>query len=110
MGGMAAFTPGQTAERRREQTDKVVADKQLEFELGHDGCWVSHPYFIGPALSAFPRDNQLDRIPEIDDRPDLLPVGTGPRTLAGLAHQRARRHRLPAGLEPRTSAASPGTT
>lgn len=85
IGGMAAFTPGKTVERRREQTDKVVADKRLEFELGHDGCWVSHPYFIGPALSAFPQDDQLDRIPDVDERPDLLPSGTGPRTLAGLA-------------------------
>ena len=45
---------------------------------------MSHPYFIGPALSAFPRDNQLDRIPEIAERPELLPAGTGPRTLDGL--------------------------
>jgi malate synthase len=84
MGGMAAFTPGRTAERREEQTQKVVEDKQFEFDLGHDGCWVSHPYFIGPAKAAFIRDNQLDVIPEIDDRPDLLPVGTPPRTLEGL--------------------------
>ncbi len=84
MGGMAAFTPGKTPELRAEQTRKVVEDKRFEASLGHDGCWVSHPYFIGPALSAFPRDNQLDTAPEIDDRPDLLPVGSGPRTLEGL--------------------------
>jgi malate synthase len=51
--------------------------------MGHDGCWVSHPYFIGHAMSAFPRDNQLDVIPDID-RPDLLPRPEGPRTLDGL--------------------------
>ena len=73
-----------TAERREEQTQKVVADKQFEFELGHDGCWVSHPYFIGPAKAAFTRDNQLDVMPEIDDHPELLPVSTPPRTLEGL--------------------------
>ena len=84
MGGMAAFTPGRTAERREEQTLKVVEDKQFESRLGHDGCWVSHPYFIGPAKAAFTRDNQLDVIPEIDDQPDLLPVATPPRTLEGL--------------------------
>ncbi|MEJ2086780.1 MAG: malate synthase A, partial [Acidobacteriota bacterium] len=76
MGGMAAFTPGRTAERREEQTQKVVDDKQFEFELGHDGCWVSHPYFIGPAKAAFTRDNQLDVVPSIEDHPDLLPVAT----------------------------------
>jgi malate synthase len=84
MGGMAAFTPGKTAELRAEQTRKVVEDKRFERELGHDGCWVSHPYFIGPALSAFPRSNQLDAMPAIPDRPDLLPVATPPRTLEGL--------------------------
>jgi malate synthase len=57
--------------------------------MGHDGCWVSHPYFIGPALAPFEdvlagRDNQLDLIPDRPDRPDLLPQGTGPRTMAGL--------------------------
>jgi malate synthase len=84
IGGMAAFTPGRSAERRAEQTAKVVADKRFEAELGHDGCWVSHPYFIGPALSAFGQDNQLDvRRPGADQLP-LLPEGGGPRTLAGL--------------------------
>ena len=84
MGGMAAFTPGATAERRREQTAKVVEDKRLEAETGHDGCWVSHPYFIGPALAAFERRNQLDIVPEAPDPAALIPEGTGPMTLAGL--------------------------
>jgi malate synthase len=84
MGGMSAFTPGSTAELREEQTKKVVEDKAFEASIGHDGCWVSHPYFIGPAMSAFTRTNQLDVIPDVDERPDLLPVGGGPRTLEGL--------------------------
>ena len=84
MGGMAAFTPGRTAERREEQTQKVIDDKKFEFALGHDGCWVSHPYFIAPAMSAFTRQNQLDVIPDIDDQPELLPDATPPLTLAGV--------------------------
>ena len=84
MGGMAAFTPGGTPERRAEQTQKVVDDKEFEFSLGHDGCWVSHPYFIGPAMSAFTRENQLDITPDIDDQPDLIPQSTPPKTLDGL--------------------------
>ncbi|HUP22024.1 MAG TPA: malate synthase A [Thermoanaerobaculia bacterium] len=89
MGGMAAFTPGRTAERRAEQTAKVKADKELEFSMGHDGCWVSHPYFIGPALAAFPEQNQLGVMPDLADRPDLLPVACGPQTLDGL-HKNVR--------------------
>jgi malate synthase len=84
MGGMSAFTPGSTAELREEQTRKVVEDKAFEASMGHDGCWVSHPYFIGPAMSAFPRANQLDMVPDLGDRPDLLPRPDGPRTLEGL--------------------------
>ena len=84
MGGMAAFTPGRTAERRQEQTQKVIDDKRFEFALGHDGCWVSHPYFIAPAMAAFPEKNQLEVIPDIDDRPELLPEATPPRTLEGV--------------------------
>jgi malate synthase len=84
MGGMAAFTPGSTQELREKQTCKVVEDKEFEFSLGHDGCWVSHPYFIGPAMAAFPRKNQLEIIPDIDDRPELLPESTPPKTIDGL--------------------------
>ena len=89
MGGMAAFTPGRDATRRAEQTTKVVEDKRFEAELGHDGCWVSHPYFIGPAMDAFTAHlgdapNQLGVVPSLDGAPDLLPEGGGPRTLDGL--------------------------
>jgi malate synthase len=85
LGGMAAFTPGRTAELRAEQTAKVIADKRLEAERGHDGCWVSHPYFIGPAMAQFTRQNQLDVLHlDRDKFPDLLPRAGTPRSLAGL--------------------------
>ncbi len=85
IGGMAAFTPGKSAELRAQQTAKVLEDKRLEATRGHDGCWVSHPYFIGPALSAFTQPHQLQvRHAGRDKFPDLLPMGGTPRTLAGL--------------------------
>ncbi len=85
LGGMAAFTPGKTAELRAQQTRKVIEDKRLEAERGHDGCWVSHPYFIGPALAQFTRANQLDvRHAGRARFPDLLPQAGTPRTLGGL--------------------------
>lgn len=85
IGGMAAFTPGSDEATRLEQTRKVVEDKQLEASLGHDGCWVSHPYFIGPALQAFPEENQLHVQPDgAGDPLDLLPAMTPPHTLEGL--------------------------
>ncbi len=85
MGGMAAFTPGKTAETRELQTKKVAADKQFEASLGHDGCWVSHPYFIAIAKKPFAKTNQLDvQLEDFPRHPNLLPEGSGPKTLAGL--------------------------
>ena len=84
MGGMAPQTPGRTREMRQKQVQKVVEDKIFEAGIGHDGCWVSHPYFIGPAMQPFTRDNQLDVMPDIGERPDLLPKATGPRTMDGV--------------------------
>ncbi|MDT0631537.1 malate synthase A [Rubrivirga sp. S365] len=90
MGGMAAFTPGRDDATREAQTAKVVADKEFEASIGHDGCWVSHPYFIGPAMRPFldalgGADNQLGVLPEdLPARPDLMPQGGGPYTMDGL--------------------------
>ena len=85
IGGMSAFTPGSNEDQRQEQTNKVLQDKKNEFSIGHDGCWVSHPYFIGPALAAFPKKNQVDELlPEMDRYPDLIMDGKGEQTLQGL--------------------------
>jgi malate synthase len=84
MGGMAAFTPGKTLEEREEQARKVLSDKSREASLGHDGCWVSHPYFIGIALEAMTFENQLNVKLDMDKYPDLLPRADGPHTIKGL--------------------------
>ncbi|MBC7711943.1 MAG: isocitrate lyase [Rhizobacter sp.] len=85
IGGMSAFTPGSDEEIRELQKKRVMADKSNEFQLGHDGCWVSHPYFIGPALECFPKNNQLDFIDtDFPAHPNLMMEGSGPRTLRGL--------------------------
>jgi malate synthase len=85
MGGMAAFTPGKTAEVRDRQLAKVLEDKKWEAGIGHDGCWVSHPYFIGSAMEAFTRTDQLDVLySEAERYPDMLPQPIGPKSEAGL--------------------------
>lgn len=85
IGGMSAFTPGKDPELRKEQTAKVLADKKNEHDIGHDGCWVSHPYFITSALECFPEENQLGRtLSDQNKYPDLLPQGGGDVTEAGL--------------------------
>ncbi|MGE3611296.1 MAG: malate synthase A [Bacteriovoracaceae bacterium] len=85
LGGMTPVTPGKTPEIRKEQIEKVFIDKKREAEWGHDGCCVSHPYFIGPALEAFPFINQLNKtLPSFDKYSNILPQGIGPYTLDGL--------------------------
>lgn len=85
MGGMSAFTPGKDFETRKLQTEKVIADKKREANIGHDGCWVSHPYFIGIARKQFEKINQLDVLQEgLAEEPDLLPQPVGPKTIDGL--------------------------
>ena len=92
MGGMAPQTPGKTEELREKQVAGVVADKEFEASIGHDGCWVSHPYFIGPAMKPFKekldaegKKNQREVMPDIPAKPDLLPKGgVGPKTLDGI--------------------------
>lgn len=85
IGGMSAFTPGQDADIRKLQTEKVIADKSREASIGHDGCWVSHPYFITFAKAQFKKINQLDVMhADHPSEPDLLPQSLGPKTLNGL--------------------------
>lgn len=85
IGGMSAFTPGGNEETRTLQTKKVLEDKSNEFKIGHDGCWVSHPYFITPALTCFPQPHQLCRkLEEFDRYPDLIMGDMEKPTLQGL--------------------------
>lgn len=85
IGGMSAFTPGKDEEIRELQKKRVMTDKSNEFKLGHDGCWVSHPYFIGPAMECFTKDNQVNFIDtNFPQHPNLMMEGSGPRTLRGL--------------------------
>lgn len=85
MGGMSAFTPGQDEQTRKFQTEKVIADKNHEASIGHDGCWVSHPYFIGLAKSQFEKRNQLEvMLADFPNEPELLPTSEGPKTIEGL--------------------------
>lgn len=85
IGGMSAFTPGKDADAREKQSAKVLEDKRFEASIGHDGCWVSHPYFIGIAMQAFTKDNQTGSLLEnFDKYSDILPQSIGPKTLEGL--------------------------
>ncbi len=85
MGGMSAFTPGKSEAERNSQAEKVRTDKKREWDWGHDGCWVSHPYFIGIAMEAFTKTNQLGNLQEnFDKYSSILPEAIGDKTMDGL--------------------------
>jgi malate synthase len=89
MGGMAAQIPIKDDPGANELAmAKVRADKQREFDDGHDGTWVAHPGLVGLAQKIFTAKNQLTRMREDVNvtAADLLRVPDGNRTDEGLRH------------------------
>lgn len=93
MGGMAAFIPSKQPEEHEKVIAKVINDKQLEADNGHDGTWIAHPGLANTAMGVFdktiPADkpNQLhisrDQDAEITAA-DLLEPSEGERTEEGM--------------------------
>ena len=91
MGGMAAQIPIKSDPNLNAQAfAKVVADKNREANLGHDGTWVAHPGLVSAAMDVFnqkmPGANQIQVQREAVEikAQDLLKVPTGNITEAGL--------------------------
>lgn len=93
MGGMAAFIPSKSPEENQKVITKVINDKQLEANNGHDGTWVAHPGLADTAMQVFDeviplgKPNQLDVLRELDDpitAADLLEPSEGGRTEEGM--------------------------
>ncbi|PHS71672.1 MAG: malate synthase A [Cycloclasticus sp.] len=51
MGGMAAFIPSKDPEENAAVLKRVVDDKTLEAQNGHDGTWVAHPGLADTAMA-----------------------------------------------------------
>lgn len=93
MGGMAAFIPAKTPEENQKVIDKVIKDKELEANNGHDGTWIAHPGLADTAMDVFNRitpagkANQLEVLREQDEEitaEDLLEPSEGGRTEEGM--------------------------
>jgi len=92
MGGMAAFIPSKDPQRNQWVLNKVIKDKELEAENGHDGTWIAHPGLADTAMSVFNsilgvRPNQLDVMREHDapiGADTLLEPCSGSRTEEGM--------------------------
>ena len=60
MGGMAAFIPSKDPEENAIVTEKVLSDKTLETENGHDGTWIAHPGLADIANNVFTNAFEID--------------------------------------------------
>lgn len=94
MGGMAAFIPAKDPAENQRVLDKILNDKMLEANNGHDGTWVAHPGLADTAMAVFnqvfgERSNQLDVSREQDapiSAEELLAPCDGERTEHGMRH------------------------
>ncbi|MCP5303378.1 MAG: malate synthase A [Pseudomonadales bacterium] len=94
MGGMAAFIPAKDPAENQRVLDKILKDKMLEANNGHDGTWVAHPGLADTAMAVFnqvfgERSNQLDVSREQDapiSAEELLAPCDGERTEHGMRH------------------------
>lgn len=94
MGGMAAFIPAKDPVENQRVLDKILNDKMLEANNGHDGTWVAHPGLADTAMAEFnqvfgERSNQLDVSREQDapiSAEELLAPCDGERTEHGMRH------------------------
>jgi len=93
MGGMAAFIPSKSPEENQRVIEKVINDKELEANNGHDGTWIAHPGLADTALEVFDRvipsdrPNQLHVLREEDEEitaAQLLEPSEGERTEEGM--------------------------
>ena len=88
MGGMAAQIPVRDdSEKNNQALEKVRQDKVKEFENGHDGSWVAHPFLIKIAREVFSKmsgPNQIERQTEEVSDESLTDFDTsGPKSLEG---------------------------
>lgn len=93
MGGMAAFIPSKDLEKNAAVLKRVISDKTLEAQNGHDGTWVAHPGLADTAMAVLDEyigegnANQMS-VSRADDAEvtaaDLLEPCEGDRTEEGM--------------------------
>ncbi len=91
IGGMAAQVPIRSdPEANAKAIAAVLADKEREVTLGHDGTWVAHPGLVAIARRAFdarmPGPNQIARrpLPDAVSPHELLEIPNGAVTDGGV--------------------------
>jgi malate synthase len=82
IGGLSTLVPDVSEQYLKVQERIYLEEKRHEYNIGHDGTWVSHEYFGKLALSIFKKENQLDnKLTYFAKFPDLIASPAGQRTM-----------------------------
>jgi malate synthase len=82
IGGLSTLIPDVSESFLEVQKRNYEEEKRHEYNIGHDGTWVSHHYFGKIALDIFKKENQIEnKLTYFAKYPDLIASPVGPKTL-----------------------------
>lgn len=86
IGGLANQVPDVSEKYREVQVRRFQQEKRYEYQIGHDGTWVSDLYFSPISHQIFKKKNQISNLLEnVTKYPDLIASCAGaPKTLGCL--------------------------
>ena len=83
IGGLANYISDVSTKFREVQVRRFKQEKKYEYQIGHDGTWVSDLYFANISIDLFKKKNQLTySLDNVSKYPDLIAsCAGGKRTL-----------------------------
>ena len=83
IGGLANHVPDVSEKYREVQVRRFQQEKRYEYQIGHDGTWVSDLYFSAISHDIFKKKNQLtNKLENVAKYPDLIASCSGaPKSL-----------------------------
>ena len=86
IGGLANQIPDVSEKYREVQVRRFQQEKRYEYQIGHDGTWVSDLFFSPISHQIFKKKNQItNRLENVTKYPDLIASCAGaPKTLGCL--------------------------
>ena len=88
IGGLANHIPDVSEKYREVQVRRFQQEKRYEYQIGHDGTWISDLYFSSISHGIFKKKNQLTyQLDNISKYPDLIASCAGAQKTLGCLKQ-----------------------